>query len=414
MLKKLKNSQRVKRLSANIMEIWNLLTDFAKIIYALFGNLLLKGKLYEKELLFVTGSDKYFYESAIQLIDSINRHEKDSKIIFYDLGLELFQIKNLKQTYQNLEYRKFDFSNYPSFFEERDEFGKLGAYAWKSAIISNVFFEKKTNIIWLDAGNTVSKKLNLVRIVLSFYGFYSPISSGTIEQWTYSSVLADLELSQRIRKKRNLTGGIVGLSWKSSKSKEIIRLWFEFSSNQNLISPEGSTRNNHRQDQSLLSIITYGLNSSFLLLKSKKLFSIQVNQNPGNRIYISEGYGDKIIANFRSEWYKINSNISTNTIKNAYLIFITDINNWKKIQKKYLKTKYIVLKFSHNYKIDDKYIRKEILKIDKYVDVYFVESLDLKYELESMDLQNIKYIDEPNSLSIYTSVLKDLLNTVKI
>ena len=62
MLKKLKNSQRVKRLSANIMEIWNLLTDFAKIIYALFGNLLLKGKLYEKELLFVTGSDKYFYE----------------------------------------------------------------------------------------------------------------------------------------------------------------------------------------------------------------------------------------------------------------------------------------------------------------------------------------------------------------
>ena len=88
-----------------------------------------------------------------------------------------------------------------NFFKERDEFGKLGAYAWKSAIISEIFYEKKTNIIWLDAGNTISKRLTLLRIVLTFHGFYSPISSGRIEDWTYPSVLNDLNIDKKFTTK---------------------------------------------------------------------------------------------------------------------------------------------------------------------------------------------------------------------
>ena len=84
----------------------------------------------------------------------------------------------------------------------------------------------------------------------------------------------------------------------------------------------------------MLSLIS-ALISPSTFLKTKKLFSIQVNQNPGKRVYLSESYGDKNAFNFRSEWYKVNDSLSTNTIKYAYFIFITDIKYWKKIQKKY-------------------------------------------------------------------------------
>ena len=151
MLKKLKNSLRLKRLLVNTLETYYLFLDSIKIIISSLANLFLKGKLYDKELIFITGSDRFFFESLLQLVESVNMHEQKPKVVVYDLGLEEFQIKQLKETYDNLEYRKFNFSAYPNFFEERDEFGKLGAYAWKSAIISEIFYEKKTNIIWLDA-----------------------------------------------------------------------------------------------------------------------------------------------------------------------------------------------------------------------------------------------------------------------
>lgn len=413
MLKKLKNSQRLKRLLVNTLETYYLFLDSIKIIISLLANLFLKGKFYNKDLVFITGSDRFFYESLLQLLDSLNMYEQKAKVVFYDLGLEQFQINHLKETYDDLEYRKFNFSAYPNFFKERDEFGKLGAYAWKSAIISEIFFEKKTNIIWLDAGNTISKRQTLLRVALTFYGFYSPISSGRIEDWTYPSVLNDLKTAKKFRKKRNLTGGIVGLSWGNNSSKNIINSWSEFSLNKDLISPKGSNRENHRQDQSLLSIVSYGIKAPPVFLKTKKLFSIQVNQNPGKRVYLSESYGDKNAFNFRSEWYKINDSLSTNTIKYAYFIVITDIKYWKKIQKKYLKNKYIILKFSEGYEIDNKNVIIEILKLKEYVDMYFVESKNEMESLKKLGLENIQYIEKPHNLENYTDKFEKLIKSIR-
>jgi hypothetical protein len=412
MIKKLKNSLRLKRLLVNTLETYYLFLDSIKIIISSLANLFFKGKLYDKELIFITGSDRFFFESLLQLVESVNMHEQKPKIVVYDLGLEEFQIKQLKETYDNLEYRKFNFSAYPNFFEERDEFGKLGAYAWKSAIISEIFYEKKTNIIWLDAGNTISKRLTLLRIVLTFNGFYSPISSGRIEDWTYPSVLNDLNIDKKFRKKRNLTGGIVGLSWGNNSSENIINSWSEFSLKKDLISPKGSNRENHRQDQSLLSIVSYRIKSPSTFLKTKKLFSIQVNQNPGKRVYLSESYGDKNAFNFRSDWYKVNDSLSTNTIKYAYFIFITDIKYWKKIQKKYLKNKYIILKFSEGYEINNKNVIKDILKLKKYVDVYLVESKNEMESLKKLGLENIQYIEKPYNLENYTHKFEELIKSI--
>ena len=68
MLKKLKNSLRLKRLLVNTLETYYLFLDSIKIIISSLANLFLKGKLYDKELIFITGSDRFFFESLLQLV----------------------------------------------------------------------------------------------------------------------------------------------------------------------------------------------------------------------------------------------------------------------------------------------------------------------------------------------------------
>ena len=60
------------------------------------------GRVFFKEdLVIVTASDKYFYESFMQLIESISIYEKNTEIIFYDIGLNESQKEHLKSQYKN-------------------------------------------------------------------------------------------------------------------------------------------------------------------------------------------------------------------------------------------------------------------------------------------------------------------------
>ena len=76
--------------------------------------------LFKKELVIVTAADKYFFESLVQLLKSISHYEHRTKVIFYDIGLESSQRNSLKENFKQLEYRFFDFSKYPSFFNKSE------------------------------------------------------------------------------------------------------------------------------------------------------------------------------------------------------------------------------------------------------------------------------------------------------
>ena len=52
------------------------------------------------------------------------------------------------------------------------------------------------------------------------------------------------------------------------------------SSKKELIIPHGSTPNNHKHDQSLLTLLTYSSKKYYYIPKIKKVFGIKVNQNP--------------------------------------------------------------------------------------------------------------------------------------
>lgn len=255
------------------------------IIYICYLNLDLKNstEAKNKKLTIVTAADKSHYKSAIQLIDSVQKTNKNVVVYFYDLEIESeFKIKDVK--YENFIYRKFQFSNYPSFiskkfFSDYDNSFKLGHYAWKAVIVNTVANEVDGILIWCDAGNVVKKELSLIRKLVNKKKFYSPISSNRVIDWTYPTLIKDLNLPENFLRKRNLWSCFVCFDLTSKIGREISHCWSEWSKKQNLIAPIGSNRSNHRQDQTLITLLYYKLINQKLVPKTYKIFGLRFQQD---------------------------------------------------------------------------------------------------------------------------------------
>ena len=249
---KLLNSTKYKKTINKLEYYWYYFQDF---IFYLYSLLLTVNKRANVKI--ITASDYKFYDSLIQLIDSIIIHEPNTNIVVYDIGLMTSHIEELKKT-NRVELKTFDFEKYPKFLSERDKFGKLGAYAWKSAILNEVLeHENKDIVLWLDAGNILTSSLKRLKKVVLLNNFYSPLSAGNLIDWCHPKTLQYLNAPKYIFKKANLTGGLVAFNTASSFAKDLAKKWYKNSMIEDCIAPPDSDRNNHRQDQSVLSILFY-------------------------------------------------------------------------------------------------------------------------------------------------------------
>lgn len=361
-------------------------------------------------LVLVTGSDSQFFLSVIQLLTSIRKNENNIKVIFYDLGLDLTQKEALIKAFPDVVYKKFDFDNHPSFFSERDGHMKLGAYAWKSSIIYEVLLKEKSLVLWLDAGNILNGNLNNIKIILQTIGFYSPYSAGKVEEWTHVETVKYIKASSKDLKKSNLTGGLVGFNYDNKFSMNIAKQWKELSEVKDCIAPRGSNRDNHRQDQSILSILFHQNENLIFYFKSKWIAKIKVNQNPGTKIYLSEGYGNDKLSLFRNDWYKKNNGISTNTIKMADIIWIISPINFNKIPKNFLKKNIVVISYFSNSNIDFDQFTKIVKKNEKYINFFTADESKSFNLLKDLNKSNTYLVDSQNSQQSYRNFFQELIN----
>ena len=402
---RLRNSIKIKKFKKKIKSYSHLIED-----YLFYTRVLINKNKTNNNITIVSASDNQFYESLCQLLESINNFESDSKIIIYDIGLTKDQFDNLNKS-KALELRKFNFKDYPEFIGERDEFGKLGAYAWKPTIINEVLKEKNDGIVlWLDAGNILTGPLNRLKKVILYNNFYSPLSSGSLSDWCHPKTLDYFNVKGDLYSKPNLTGGLVGLNSSNYEVRELIQKWYKYSNIKECISPEGSDRNNHRQDQSLLSILFYLNEKIKYSPKTKKFFSILVNQNPGRKIYLLDRSEKN---NFKIDWLKNFDNISTNTISYSNAIWILNIDEFSKIEKKYTREKKLLLNiFSEkdlSIFLDNRKLKKSLnprlyifYNKDSYKEIILNENV-----LES----NIFFIDKEANQLDFKNIILSVLNS---
>lgn len=270
--------QNIKeKINRNILKshLWNLLyllIDFILIFYSFF-----RRDINDLEFKFVVISDTYYFQNLVNLITSIIKHEINPKIVVYDIGLNKKDINYLDLNF-NLEVKKFEFQNYPDFVSRRDEFQKLGSYSWKPIILWTEFNLTNENIIYLDSRCLVTKELNLMKFIVRKFGFFSPQSSNKLKDWTHETTLKTMKVEKNLLKKRNISAGILGIG-KNKKVEKLLQTWYESSIIEEKISPKGSSRLNHRQDQSILTICIHKYFNHLLLPRTHKIFGILKHQS---------------------------------------------------------------------------------------------------------------------------------------
>lgn len=363
---KLKNSQKLIKLIKITKDFPFYFADIFILIYSFIYNLLFFQKIYDKNFVIVTGSDKYFANTLLQLLDNLNRYNFIKKIYVYDLGLEKKNIDNLSKFSSKVQIINFNFSEHEEFISKRDTHGTLGAYAWKPNIVWAELQNNKSKVIWLDSANLINYRFIFVLIVLTCKGFFSPMSAKKIKDLTYGSTIEALGLPNRYLNKRNLTGGFVGFDWNNSKSRELARMWVKNSNIEELILPKKSSKHNHRWDQSILSVLFYKMNSFGYIPKVKSIFGIKVNQNPNQDFFLYYSGSNEDILNFYNEWYKMNKIISTKTIKYSRIIWLLSWDSYKKIPRKYLKSRKIICQVENLDEFNQIYSTDMMKRVDKF------------------------------------------------
>ena len=247
---------------------WDLFIIFVYLIY----NFLVYKKPFDNNIVFVTAAEKNYFIQLKSLLKSYNKY-LNNKLIIYDIGLAENQLKYLKDNFDNLEIIKFQFNQYPNFIGEYFD-NKLGNYAWKPIIVYQVMQKHKSKVVWLDAGNLVTKKIVFLKIALTASGLVVPTSSNTIKDWTHPRTIEYIGINSKHLNSKNYASGLIGFDYNSRKAKKISELWCKFSQIQDCISPIGSSRANHRQDQAVLTLLLYNY---FFTNKFKKFIYPQTN-----------------------------------------------------------------------------------------------------------------------------------------
>ena len=211
--------------------------------------------MYITTMYIITGASDNHYLTVMNMIDSFIRYNDTHKLIIYNLGLEESKWNHIKEKYNHHDFifKVFDYSKYPEWFNINIE---AGHYAWKPTIIYNTFLEYTDEIVvWMDAGNLINENLQKLESFLIDNYIYSATSGGTIKEWTHPSTIEYLDCTNTGNENRN--GACLGFNTKIGLVKDFITEFYNCALDKNCIAPDGSSRKNHRQDQSIFSVLFY-------------------------------------------------------------------------------------------------------------------------------------------------------------
>ena len=108
------------------------------------------------------------------------------------------------------------------------------------------------------------------------------------------------------------------------------------------------------------------------------------------KVYLNSANESWVVDRFREEWVSNNEFITTDNIKEADIVWIIAPWTWKKIPKKYLKSKIVVCTIHHidKSKFDNKE-KKNFNKRDNFVNFYHAISSKTEEQLEKLVSQRI-------------------------
>ena len=115
LINKIKNSQKINIIISFLKQTPFYLADTITLLYCIFYNLVFHQKVYDKKFVIVTGSDNYFSETLIQLLNNLISYKFINEIHVYDLGMDDDIVAKVKSISRDINVFKFQFSQYEEF-----------------------------------------------------------------------------------------------------------------------------------------------------------------------------------------------------------------------------------------------------------------------------------------------------------
>jgi hypothetical protein len=232
-------------------------------------------------IVIITGASDNHFNTSKNFLKSLQKSDMKFKCYYYDLGLNENNLNNLKSEFNNILIKKFDYSKYPNYFNININ---AGEYSWKPAILYEISQIESGIILWCDAGNLLTGSLQNLYNVIDKNMIYSPTSHGNIKVWTHIKVLDyfNLQDDANFLKNNNRNGAILGFNLKNKNVLEFVFDFYKHVLTKDAICPEGSSRDNHRQDQALFTILYYKNVEKCNIIPENNYISLSIHNDIGS------------------------------------------------------------------------------------------------------------------------------------
>ena len=246
----------------------------------LFPSFVLTGPIptfHEKssDLLLVTGASDNHAIFSFNLLYSMILTDPYASILYIDLDLTLenrqllsTHFKTIHEIQQKMDstgflaYRILNWNSFPDWMNLFKSGPSLrGAYSWKVVPIYDAFKEWKGLLTWLDAGCMIVDRLSREFTLARRYGVYTPESLGDVHKWCYirsQQFLLEHHFVDKINQTAPMgMGGVLFLSYQHPTARALMQRYIDCAYTRKCIGPIGSSRDNHRQDQSVLTLLAH-------------------------------------------------------------------------------------------------------------------------------------------------------------
>ncbi|XP_071853026.1 uncharacterized protein [Apostichopus japonicus] len=216
-------------------------------------------EMYDRLVLIAAFSDNH-YKEAMGYIGTAQKHMPGKRIIVYDLGLSNALQQKVRQLC-DVELRRFPFNNYP------DHVRKLHSFAWKPIII-NLSLNEFGAIYYGDASIRFKNSLKvLLPGIERHHGYMTNIlhfdpTKAHHYKLTVPAMFTKLGIDREEYHNCNnsaphIQPGTQLIINSTTIQTKLMQPWLQCALEKECITPKGSSRANHRQDASAITLLVY-------------------------------------------------------------------------------------------------------------------------------------------------------------
>ena len=230
------------------------------------------------DVLLMTGATDNHALGSFNCMYSMILANPYASIVYINYGLEEKHLQLLKSHFISIHqihsklrsdailgYREFNWDNFPSWIRLIGNQEQRGGYAWKMVAYSDVVFEWRGVVGWLDGGSIIIDSLNREMTAVRQFGVFSPSSAGRIETWVHNDTLDYMKEHHYIgnvdMKRVMSCGGHLFTYWNNETvMNRFMYPYRECAFTQKCVTPKRANMRNHRQDQAVVSVLLAELN----------------------------------------------------------------------------------------------------------------------------------------------------------